>query len=221
MMLQEITIPLFPLGLVLMPQLLLPLHIFEDRYKLMISECLNAHKEFGIVFFNGNEICNIGCTTRILRVLKRYDDGRMDIGTKGDKRFIIHELHEEKPYLQARVEYFDDVIEPEKDELRGLAQKGISLLKQLDKLSHNQDTYRDVDIGDLKSISFLIAGSEGFTYEEKQKFLEMTSTYQRLNKAVASLENLIQRMKLTAKIKKIIEGNGQISESLEDQHTVH
>jgi Lon protease-like protein len=221
MMLQEITIPLFPLGLVLMPQLLLPLHIFEERYKLMISECLNEHKEFGIVFFNGSEICNIGCTARILRVLKRYDDGRMDIGTKGDKRFIIHELNEEKPYLQARVEYFDDVIEPQKDELRSLAQKGISLLKQLDKLSHNQDTYRDVDIGDLKSISFLIAGSEGFTYEEKQKFLEMTSTYQRLSKAVASLENLIQRMKLTAKIKKIIEGNGQILESLEDQHTVH
>lgn len=220
-MLQEITIPLFPLGLVLMPQLLLPLHIFEERYKLMISECLNAHTAFGIVFFNGNEICNIGCTARILRVLKRYDDGRMDIGTKGDKRFIIHELQEEKPYLQARVEYFDDVIEPEKDELRGLAQKGISLLKQLDKLSHNQDTYHNVDIDDLKSISFLIAGSEGFTYEEKQKFLEMTSTYQRLNKAVAALENLIQRMQLTAKIKKIIEGNGQISESLEDKRTVH
>jgi Lon protease-like protein len=217
----EINIPLFPLGLVLMPKSPLPLHIFEERYKLMISECLNANKEFGIVYFNGSEIRDIGCTAKILNILKSYDDGRMDILTRGHKRFIIHEVDEEKQYLQARVEYFDDVMEPAKEDLRALALKGISLLEQLGNLAHNQDDTRDVDIEDFKGISFLIAGSEGFTSEEKQKFLEMTSTYQRLNKTVATLENLIQRLKLTAKIKKIIDGNGQVSESLHDQFSVH
>jgi Lon protease-like protein len=217
----EITIPLFPLGLVLMPNSPLPLHIFEERYKLMVSECLNENKEFGVVYFNGSEFHNIGCTAHISKVLKIYDDGRMDILTRGHKRFIIHEVDEEKPYLQASVEYFDDAIEPSTEELKTMALKGISLLEQLEKLSYTQDNTRDMDIGDFKSISFLIAGSEGFTYEEKQKFLEMTSTDQRLNKAVASLDNLINRLKLTAKIKKIIDGNGQVSESLQDQISVH
>jgi len=217
----EITIPLFPLGLVLMPKSRLPLHIFEERYKLMIGECLDHKKEFGVVYFNGSEVRDIGCTARILKVLKRYDDGRMDIFTKGNKRFSIRELNEERPYLQARVYFFDDVIEPAKDNLQPLALKGFSLLEQLDELGYDESTHRDMDIEDFKSISFLIADNEGFTYEEKQKFLEMTSTYQRLNKAVAALENLIQRLRLTAKIKKIIDGNGQVSESMQDQLTLH
>ncbi len=217
----EITIPLFPLGLVLMPKSPLPLHIFEERYKVMISECLHEDKEFGVVYFNGSEICNIGCTARILKVLKRYDDGRMDILTRGDKRFMIDEIYDEKLYLQARVQYFDDLIESVNDELRTLALKGLSLLEQLNDLIHTKDDFRKEDINDLQNISFLIAGSEGFTYEEKQKFLEMTSTHQRLKKAVASLENIIKRLKLTAKIKKIIDGNGQVSESIQDQLIVH
>jgi ATP-dependent Lon protease len=138
----------------------------------------------------------------------------MDIITRGDKRFIIHELFDEKAYLQAGIEYFDDIIETGRDDLRVLALKGLSLLEQLDKLTYTKERRRKVDLEDFKSISFLIAGCEGFTHEEKQKFLEMTSTYERLDKTVASLENIIQRLKLTAKIEKIISGNGQASESI-------
>ena len=104
----NITIPLFPLGVVLVPDSQLPLHIFEERYKLMINMCLDEKKVFGIVYFNGNEVSNIGCTARILKVQKRYADGRMDIITCGDRRFLIHELIDEKAYLQAGIEYFDD-----------------------------------------------------------------------------------------------------------------
>jgi ATP-dependent Lon protease len=210
----NITIPLFPLGVVLIPDSPLPLHIFEERYKLMINMCLDEKIVFGIVYFNGNEVSHIGCTARILKLLKRYEDGRMDIITRGDKRFIIHELFDEKAYLQAGIEYFDDIIETGRDDLRVLALKGLSLLEQLDKLTYTKERRRKVDLEDFKSISFLIAGCEGFTHEEKQKFLEMTSTYERLDKTVASLENIIQRLKLTAKIEKIISGNGQASESI-------
>ena len=214
-------IPLFPLGVVLIPDSPLPLHIFEERYKLMINMCLDEKMVFGIVYFNGNEVSNIGCSARILKVIKRYADGRMDIITRGDKRFIIHVMFDEKAFLQARIEYFDDIIETARDDLRILALKGLSLLEQLDKLTYTEEHRREVDLEDFKNISFLIAGCEGFTYEEKQQFLEMTSTYERLDKTVASLENIIQRLKLTAKIKKIIGGNGQVSESIQDQPGPH
>ena len=79
-----IKIPLFPLGLVLLPQMPLPLHIFEERYKLMIGECLEKNEEFGIVYFNGTDIQAIGCTASIHKVVKRYNDGRLDILTRGD-----------------------------------------------------------------------------------------------------------------------------------------
>lgn len=220
-MTSNITIPLFPLGVVLIPNSPLPLHIFEERYKLMINTCLEEKKVFGIVYFNGNEVSNIGCAARILKVIKRYEDGRMDIITRGDKRFMIHELLDEKAYLQARIEYFDDIIETVQDDMRVLALKGLSLLEQLDKLTYVEERRSEVDIEDFKGISFLIAGCEGFTHEEKQKFLEMTSTHERLDKSVASLENIIQRLKLTVKIKKIIGGNGQVSESIQEQSTPH
>ena len=220
-MTSNITIPLFPLGVVLIPNSPLPLHIFEERYKLMINTCLEEKKVFGIVYFNGNEVSNIGCAARILKVIKRYEDGRMDIITRGDKRFMIHELLDEKAYLQARIEYFDDIIETVQDDMRVLALKGLSLLEQLDKLTYVEERRSEVDIEDFKGISFLIAGCEGFTHEEKQKFLEMTSTHERLDKSVASLENIIQRLKLTVKIKKIIGGNGQVPESIQEQSTPH
>jgi Lon protease-like protein len=217
----NITIPLFPLGVVLIPNAPLPLHIFEERYKLMINRCLDEQIEFGIVYFDGSEVSNMGCTARILKVTKRYDDGRMDIITRGEKRFIINELIDDKSYLQAAIEYFDDIVEPARDDLRILASKGLSLLDQLDKLTYTEESRREVDREDFKSISFLIAGCEGFTHEEKQTFLEMTSTSQRLNKSVAALGNIIQRLKLTAKIKKIIGGNGQVPESIQDQPGPH
>jgi Lon protease-like protein len=101
-------IPLFPLGLVLLPGMALPLHIFEERYKLMISECLAAETPFGIVFFDGHSIRSVGCMARVYRVLHRYEDGRMDILTRGERRFFIHEIIEEKPYMEAQAVFFDD-----------------------------------------------------------------------------------------------------------------
>ena len=76
-------IPLFPLGVVLLPQMELPLHIFEERYKVMINECLEQEREFGVVHYDGTDIRSIGCTAKILGVVKHYEDGRMDIVTRG------------------------------------------------------------------------------------------------------------------------------------------
>jgi len=206
----RITIPLFPLGLVLLPQMPLLLHIFEERYKSMIGECLEKNKEFGIVYFNGSDIQAIGCTASIHKVVKRYNDGRLDILTRGENRFEISEIVDHKPYLEAGVTFFDDKLEENTDACQELADNGMNLLKQFAGISGLQGEYGFAEVMDFKSISFLIAGCEGFNYEEKQKFLEMSSTCERLEKSVGSLAKIIERTKITAQIQKIIGGNGNM-----------
>ncbi len=155
----EITIPLFPLGLVLLPEMVLPLHIFEERYKKMIGQCLDQNQEFGIVYFDGTRIQEAGCTARILRVLKRYDDGRMDIVTKGEKRFRIMNVSDTEAYLQARIVYFSDELEEETEEFEKLASEGVEFSKQLDALEGKKGDYSFVENLDFRLISFLISGT--------------------------------------------------------------
>jgi Lon protease-like protein len=104
-------IPLFPLDVVLFPGASLPLHIFEERYKEMIALCLQEHSSFGVVRARSDGLAIIGCTARIIRVVRRYDDGRMDILCQGEHRFEIETLDNSQSYLQAQVDFFDDDIE--------------------------------------------------------------------------------------------------------------
>src|SRR5947209_325518 len=115
-------IPLFPLQLVVFPRTHLPLHIFEDRYKEMVGNAIRDSSEFGIVLAKEEGIVNAGCTVAIEKVLQMYSDGRMDIMTRGQRRFEIESLNEEKDYLQAVVSFFDDEdFEPTPAELRDQA----------------------------------------------------------------------------------------------------
>lgn len=92
----------------LFPRTILPLHIFEDRYKEMISDVLEENAEFGIVLAGEKGICGTGCTATVEKVLERYPDGRLDVLTRGRRRFEIRGLDEEKNYLRGEVEFFDD-----------------------------------------------------------------------------------------------------------------
>ena len=204
----ETTIPLFPLGVVLLPAMVLPLHIFEERYKLMIGECLEQNREFGVVYSDQKEIRKKGCTARIVQVLKRYNDGRMDILTRGVTRFLIADIIDEKPYLQARINYFDDTVEEKSEELAALVNDGIKLLRELHSLTGKRTDYDSIAELDPKIISFLLAYSDEFTPAEKQEFLAMTSTRQRLIESADALRKMIERYKRELAIKKIIGGNG-------------
>jgi Lon protease-like protein len=106
--------PLFPLGLVLLPQELVPLHIFEERYKLMIGECLENDSEFGILWLSDEGLRDIGCTARITRVIERFEDGRMNILVEGDQPFRLLRRIEDMPYPAGDVELLDD-FDPEAD----------------------------------------------------------------------------------------------------------
>jgi Lon protease-like protein len=105
---QQGLLPLFPLQVVLFPGAELPLHIFEERYKEMIAEVLKDRQEFGVVLANEKGVVSTGCTATVDRVLKRYDDGRMDIMTLGRRRFEVLLLNNERSFLRGAVEFFDD-----------------------------------------------------------------------------------------------------------------
>ncbi len=221
-MTEIITIPLFPLGLVLLPGMRLPLHIFEERYKQMIADCLADRRPFGIVLFDGQAIHSVGCMARIDKVMKHYDDGRMDIMTRGGERFVMRELIEDRAYMEARVFFFDDAEKVSSDDnLEEVIETAMNLLKEAS----------DIDIGfdpstfggriDPKQLSFSIAALEGFAPAERQGLLEITSPSERLKKCVQALSRIVARNRLTREIQKMIGGNGHpprsILRELEDQ----
>src|SRR6516164_3347291 len=90
--------PLFPLGLVALPEELLPLHIFEERYKMMMNLCLREEREFGIVWLSDDGLREIGCACRIEQVLERDDEGRMNILTRGTRPFRVVERRSDLAY---------------------------------------------------------------------------------------------------------------------------
>src|SRR6202022_3746365 len=101
-------LPLFPLDVVLFPGTPLPLHIFEPRYKEMISECLDRKISFGVVRAKEEGSAEIGCTAEIITVTRKYPDGRMDIVTEGRERFEVMQVNQERSFLQAEVLYLQD-----------------------------------------------------------------------------------------------------------------
>jgi Lon protease-like protein len=104
----EEKIPIFPLGLVLLPGMQVPLHIFEERYREMVDHCLEEQSQFGIVYYNGSNFRSTGCSAGIVKLVKRYEDGRKDILIEGERRFSLESIDDTGMYLHARVRYFDD-----------------------------------------------------------------------------------------------------------------
>ena len=207
-------IPLFPLGVVLLPQMVLPLHIFEERYKLMISECLKNKTPFGIVFFDGESIHSVGCTAMITEVTEKYEDGRMNIITEGRDRFEIQQILEEKAYMEAVVSYFNDEDEISRDNLSDSLERILQLLEVMPGLEFDDDVTKLLDTMRPENISFAIAGLEGFTPVERQRFLEMRNGTDRLEKSIKALSKLVQRAHITLEIQKIISGNGHPPDEL-------
>lgn len=197
-------IPLFPLGLVLLPGMPVPLHIFEERYKRMIADCMDSGGVFGIVWFDGSRVRPVGCTARIERVLERYPDGRLDILVVGERRFATVRTIEEKPYLEAEVTAVED-DDPRSPEAEILA-RARALLRGL---SEAGDVDVDVDALDPAALSFAIPALEGFAPAERQRLLEITSTAERLRACAAALEPILERARLTQELRKIIGGNGR------------
>ena len=101
-------IGLFPLGIVLLPTELVPLHIFEDRYKELIGECLELGQEFGLVYADEDGVRETGTRARVTEVLEHFDDGRLNIAVEGTERFQVTKLTRGRSFMTAEVEEIED-----------------------------------------------------------------------------------------------------------------
>ena len=183
----QIEIPLFPLpNVILFPGVMLPLHIFEERYKVMISSCVEENAPFGIVLFSGDAesastIRRVGVLGRVAQV-ERLDDGRMNILVEGEARFRIVEFLDHGPSWTANVELVDD--EPEQDSV--LKSLGEDLARRYLEAYQKGLELTGKEPGELRlptspvDLAFMVAYVLDMEQNSKQSLLEMTSASERL-----------------------------------------
>ena len=147
-------IPLFPLQVVVFPGTPLPLHIFEERYKELVGNAIRDNSEFGVVLAREDGIVNAGCTVVVEKLTEMYPDGRMDILARGRRRFEVLSLNEEKTYLQAEVQFFDDDdFQPPPKDVRDQA---LTHFQELTQLPGNRQMELDEQ---NPRLSFQLAGA--------------------------------------------------------------
>lgn len=202
----SLELPLFPLNVVLFPRMALPLHIFEERYKQMIGECLVSRGPFGVLLVTQTQVTNVGCTAEITQVIRRYADGRLDIMTEGRQRFHVLDFLQRKPYLEGIAEYFDDEAE---DVPNDLLERVIALYKEMVGLI-TKGLGRVQKILDPVQLSYVIASAANLSLDEKQTLLELTSTTERLSKLVVTLEQTIERLRVAKQIEQVTKRNGRV-----------
>jgi Lon protease-like protein len=190
-------LPIFPLELVLLPGVPLPLHIFEPRYKEMIAECLEQKKPFGVVRASSDGVADIGCTAEIMSVTKKYEDGRMDILTRGVERFEVIEVNEGRAFLQAEIAMVHDEDDDEPGTPAAeMVTQAVRLHAEVAKLAGAEPSGPDEHAGNL---SFLLAGSLPLDLDFKQSLLSTLSERKRLEAVVGYLEAILPGLRRASK----------------------
>lgn len=197
------TIPLFPLNTVLFPNMPLPLHIFEPRYEAMIQECLDEGCDFGVVLAHQGRLLLNGTTAKIENILNAYDDGRMDLLTLGKSRFRIKKLREDKVYLEAEVEFWDDE-DLDQQEFCELFERVRDVLKEYAVMTGKLCDYSLFENYSPYTFSFLLAEINMYPLLRQQEFLEMTQLKDRLHCGLHSLEFMVNRLKVDKKLQKLL-----------------
>ncbi|HEX6713867.1 MAG TPA: LON peptidase substrate-binding domain-containing protein [Thermoleophilaceae bacterium] len=196
--------PLFPLGLVLLPQELVPLHIFEDRYKQMIANCLEGDGEFGIVWLSDDGLRDIGCTARIERVIETFEDGRMNILVIGDKPFRLLRRIEDLAYPAGDVELLDD-FDPDGDpELADQARaRYAELVEKATEEKPDLDEIRELD-------AYGMAATVEHPPEAKQALLELRVENDRLRMVDEMFRTAIKRVAYAEEAAERAQTNGSV-----------
>lgn len=196
-------LPLFPLEIVVFPGAPLPLHIFEPRYKEMIGECLSQNRAFGMVRAKENAVSAIGCSATILEVIKKYDDGRMDIAAEGAQRFEIIQVNQERSFLQAEVAFFED--EPSVVS-KSAADSVVQLHEQLFAvLGRTVEVERDAAY-----LSFRLAQDLPVDLDFKQTLLEMKSEAERVEILTEYYRATIPKIENSLRVRQRASGNGHV-----------
>lgn len=194
---------MFPLDLVLFPGAPLPLHIFEPRYKEMITDCLEHKRPFGMVRAQKDALAEVGCTAAILKVKKKYEDGRLDIDAEGRQRFEIIQLNQERSFLQGEVLFFDDDPGTVSD---ADAKSALQLHTQLFDILGQQTEITSSN----GCSSFQLAHELPVDLDFKQALLEMKSEPQRMETLVEYYKATIPRVEKTLRVRQKASGNGHV-----------
>jgi len=200
---QQQLLPLFPLPVVLFPRTPLPLHIFEDRYKEMMRDVIGPKAEFGVVLAGEKGIVNMGCTATIDKVVKEYDDGRLDVLAVGRRRFEIILLNDEKPYLRGAVEFFDDdQFEPIAPETQKRALDGYNDICKLEK----PENFLDPEMSDPQ-LSFQLAQIVP-DVDFRQVLLTTRSEADRMKRLADFFPTYTSRQRQTLRMRELAPRNG-------------
>jgi Lon protease-like protein len=195
--------PLFPLGIVLLPTEIVPLHIFEDRYKLMIGECVERDGEFGIVWLGDDGLREVGCTARVAQVLERMDDGRMNILAQGGRPFRLLRRIEALPYPAGDVEMLDD--SDEGDELLA-AEAREAYADLVETVTDNRPGIDELDgLG-----SYGMAATIELAAAPKQALLEERSEDARLKTVGDLFAAALQRIESAEEAQERAKSNGKV-----------
>ena len=196
--------PLFPLGLVALPGELIPLHIFEERYKTMIDECIGQEREFGILWMSDDGLREVGCACAIDQVLERMDDGRMNLIVRGTRPFRVLERQGHLPYPAGVIEFVEDREDEIDPDLAMGAHEAYAEL-------YKRATDRDPDAEELGSMTaYAMAATVDFGLDAKQGLLDMRSENARLRLVTRLFRAAIKRLELVDKVQERARSNGKV-----------
>jgi len=197
--------PLFPLGLVLIPHELVPLHIFEERYKLMIGECLEQESEFGIVWLSDDGLKEVGCSARVTKVLERFEDGRMNVLVEGRSPFRLVRRIDDLPYPAGDVEALADDAEaaPDGAALAAARARYADLVAEVTDERPEPDALAQLD-------AYGMAATLDVTLDAKQMLLELRSERARLEQLEALFAEALGRIRHAERAAERAQGNGSL-----------
>jgi len=199
-------IGLFPLELVLLPNERVPLHIFEDRYKDLIGECLAETTDFGLILEDDDGLREIGTRTSVVELIDTFDDGRMNVLVEGRSRFRVIELTEGRPFRTAEVEAVEDDGELP---LEADVEQTIAVFRRLVAVAEADEI--DEPSAGSPVLSFELAARVDFGPELKQELLELRSEGKRLRRLAELLDQAVQALTHEREVRQRAAGNGKVS----------
>jgi Lon protease-like protein len=195
---------LFPLPLVLLPAEHLPLHIFEERYKELIGECLDDDREFGLVYADDDGIREVGTRARVVEVLDRFDDGRLNIVVEGRDRFRLLGLTRGRSFQTGDVA---DIVDGADEAGAESVSRSLELFEQLRDLTGSTV---DVPPAETEQLSFVLAGRVELAPEVKLELLEEVSERVRLERLCEILEEVVTAVRLQRRAAERAATNGRV-----------
>jgi len=211
-------LPLFLLPVVLFPGVPLPLHIFEPRYRQMLSDIGSTNNLFGLSYFDStnSEMENppaghIGCVAEVTET-QSLPDGRSNILTVGLIRYRVESYVEgDHPYLVARISFFEDEEENEgalSERSREVAETFTRIARAVRVINDERASLPDISDTEPQRLSFLVAAAMEIDAELKQDLLELRSTSERLRRLRDMLARAVSSYEERARVHELAKGNG-------------